>query len=470
MLRLSSCYRRMFLYIHVVRTPSTLRHAPLSTGARLAPARTQRSWEYLSEIDAEDPHGYSAGRYCPIEIGQNYKDGRYKVIYKLGWGGYATVWLARDTRNCTNVALKFGHVDVTSNELRIMRHLQKSHLAHPGRNHVVRLLDSFDVSSRHTCLVFEPMGVSVPARIERQTGGRLPARIARSVTLQLALGLDYLWQCGVAHGDLHIGNILFSAPEVAIWSEYRLKSYLGVPQTGAVKRLDGAPVLDSSMPRHLVWPRELPGSSTEIKIIDLGGAFFHDSPPDIVHTPYHVRAPEALFGQPLNHGVDMWSIGCLLFEIITGRALISPILADRLSSIEEIRSCIGTAPKEWVDSLSDEDKEIMRRNSVDPLELDRYFRLAYEQDDDAILGCGGEDDFQVEDYEKAPRELTHEQLDSISATLHKILVYDAHSRGTPAELLRSPWFENNDAEDVSIAQCKGDGQAQGESRDEMSAC
>ena len=48
------------------------------------------------EVDAEPLEMYRKGGYHPTHLGDTFKDGRYKVIHKLGWGGYATIWLARD--------------------------------------------------------------------------------------------------------------------------------------------------------------------------------------------------------------------------------------------------------------------------------------------------------------------------------------------------------------------------------------
>ena len=39
---------------------------------------------------------YRAGGYHPVTLGDTFKDGRYKVHHKLGWGGSSTVWLAYD--------------------------------------------------------------------------------------------------------------------------------------------------------------------------------------------------------------------------------------------------------------------------------------------------------------------------------------------------------------------------------------
>ena len=62
--------------------------------------------QYECRITAEPLHRYRYGGYHPLELGDALKDGRYKILHKLGWGGYSTVWAARDLRSYFPLSIK----------------------------------------------------------------------------------------------------------------------------------------------------------------------------------------------------------------------------------------------------------------------------------------------------------------------------------------------------------------------------
>jgi serine/threonine-protein kinase SRPK3 len=51
------------------------------------------------KINEESLARYCPGGYHPVQIGDSFKDGAYKVVNKLGYGQYSTVWLVQDTRS-----------------------------------------------------------------------------------------------------------------------------------------------------------------------------------------------------------------------------------------------------------------------------------------------------------------------------------------------------------------------------------
>lgn len=52
----------------------------------------------INSEEEEDPEDYKEGGYHPVRVGELYKDGQYRVIRKLGWGHFSTVWLVQDQR------------------------------------------------------------------------------------------------------------------------------------------------------------------------------------------------------------------------------------------------------------------------------------------------------------------------------------------------------------------------------------
>ena len=128
------------------------------------------------------------------------------------------------------------------------------------------------------------------------------------------------------------------------------------------------------------------------------------------------------------------------FETVTGRSFISSTFADRFSTIEEIQSHIGPPPADWIAKLDDTARKRIDEMSLRTIDLDRYLRLAYDQDDAALIE-EDEDDYPTEEYEKAKREFADAELDALSVTISGLLTYDPTLRNTPDALLRSPWFK-----------------------------
>ena len=48
------------------------------------------------DVDAEPLEQYRKGGYYLTHLGDRFKGGRYRILHKLGWGAYTTVWLAKD--------------------------------------------------------------------------------------------------------------------------------------------------------------------------------------------------------------------------------------------------------------------------------------------------------------------------------------------------------------------------------------
>ncbi|BFZ61341.1 serine/threonine protein kinase, CMGC [Saitoella coloradoensis] len=188
-----------------------------------------RAPEYSSDEDEgvsgdeEDLEDYKKGGYHPVQIGETYRNGRYTVVRKLGWGHFSTVWLCHDKTYDRHVALKVvrsaeHYTETAIDEIKLLNRIVESNPSHPGRAHVVSLLDNFEhrgPNGTHICMVFEVLGENLLGLIKRYNHRGVPTHLVKQITKQVLLGLDYLHrECGVIHTDLKPENVLIAIEDV----------------------------------------------------------------------------------------------------------------------------------------------------------------------------------------------------------------------------------------------------------------
>ncbi|KAG6827312.1 hypothetical protein H0H92_012360 [Tricholoma furcatifolium] len=225
---------------------------------------------------AADPEGYYT-----IILGEQL-DGRYQVYSSVGKGMFANVVRARVISGEPNeigkeVAIKIVRCQESMyraglKEVQILNKLRQSDPE--DKKHIVRLERTFEHRG-HLCLVFEAMSMNlrdVVKRFGKDVG--LNIRAVRAYAHQLFLALSLLRKANIMHADIKPDNILVNEQK------------------------------------------------TLIKLCDLGSAS-DASENDI--TPYLVsrfyRAPEIILGVPYDPALDIWSIGCTLYELYTGKIL-----------------------------------------------------------------------------------------------------------------------------------------------------
>ncbi|KAI0336204.1 Pkinase-domain-containing protein [Cubamyces sp. BRFM 1775] len=173
--------------------------------------------------DEESPADYNAGGYLQVKINDTFKDGRYLVLRKLGWGHFSTVWLVKDNHNNRHSALKVvksagRYAETARDEIKLLRQVMEANPSHIGRNHIVSFLDHFEHNGpddNHICLVFEPLGENLLALIERHKKTGVAVDLVRVIAKQMLLGLQYLHdECDLVHTDIKPENILISIPDV----------------------------------------------------------------------------------------------------------------------------------------------------------------------------------------------------------------------------------------------------------------
>ncbi|KAK1994723.1 kinase domain-containing protein, partial [Colletotrichum falcatum] len=296
-----------------------------------------RSIEY-NWIDGVERLGkYEPGGYHPIMV-DDLLHGRYRIVDKLGFGGYSTIWLARDDRLKLYVAIK---VQVSSPSLsrpepRILRDLSRSRptsyaasVAVDASDAIPRILDEFDVqglNGTHTCYTMAP----AQGNLKEASFSRLfPIDIARALAAKLTMAVAFIHHRGFVHGDIHLRNVLVKLPstfdELSI-GQFREK--FGQPETVLINRIDGGP-LPPNIPPRAVIPLYLGKKAQEFTLADARGLVLNDFGEAFApameqrlgkgcNTPIAKRAPEALFepDMPLSYPSDIWSLGTAIWEIL----------------------------------------------------------------------------------------------------------------------------------------------------------
>ncbi|OHE98451.1 serine/threonine-protein kinase SRPK3 [Colletotrichum orchidophilum] len=459
--------------------------SPPSTPDSKDPSSEESFRFHQTGTPCEWAESYHPGGFHPAHFGDVFCN-RYEVIRKLGNGSFGTVWLAFDSSCERYVALK---IEVAKrkepNEVKMQRLLAEKAPENQWSEFVVGLLDSFyhqGPNGNHLCLVLEPMGPSLSAVLnapaEIYDPRNPPVRRFAKDNIKRILGhvlsgLLFLHDNGVVHGDLQCGNILFALEDLARFDRQVLRQAEDTSNIDILRRIDGK--LDKWAPKYLAVAEPmsdyaLSGQGELTKLSDLGGAFCIDDPPLSVVTPVSLRAPEAILNEALGTGIDMWSFGCLVYELFTGTALfqLPPFgLSDNRIKDEhliQLTDIIGPLPEtlsaKWP-NLTKYYGSNGERLDARPMDFEEEFSNdgnshhtlsdaePNEFDDDM-------DAFESEVSERGPpqvyesleelirahkaNDMDDEEEKQIVSLLRSVFQYDPSHRPFAAALLEDPWL------------------------------
>ncbi|XP_063986869.1 dual specificity protein kinase CLK2 isoform X3 [Diachasmimorpha longicaudata] len=244
---------------------------------------------------------------------------RYKVLSTLGEGTFGKVVKVKDMQMDHIMALKIiKNVEKYREAAKLeINALEKIATKDPDCQHLcVKMLDWFNHHG-HMCIAFEMLGLSVFDFLRDNSYQPYPLDHVRHMGYQLCYAVKFLHDNKLTHTDLKPENILFVDSDFDI--TYNAKKRL------LFKRRDVRRV-----------------KRTDIRLIDFGSATFdHEHHSTIVSTR-HYRAPEVILELGWSQPCDVWSIGCILFELYLGITLFQT--HDNREHLAMMERILGTIP------------------------------------------------------------------------------------------------------------------------------
>lgn len=282
----------------------------------------------------------------------------YKIHSKIGAGGMGEVYLATDTRLDRKVALKILPDEVTSDPRRVRRFLQEakaaSSLNHP---HIITIHEIGEANSTHFIATEFINGMTLRESMKRD---QIPVPTAVEIAIQVALALVAAHQVNIVHRDIKPENIM-------------------VREDGFVK------VLDFGLAK--LHHRD---------VANLEGSTLINTAAGVVLGTLSYMSPEQARGLEVDARTDTWSLGVIVYEMLTGRQPFEgTTMSDVLASV-----------------LDHEPPPLARYSPAVPASLERITRKALSKNPNERYQTAR--DFLI-DLRTVKRELEHEKF--ISETL-----------------------------------------------------
>ncbi|KAF2755574.1 kinase-like protein [Pseudovirgaria hyperparasitica] len=414
-----------------------------------------RLWLTLNSHGLERIYDYNDGGHCPSELGSTLCQGRYRIIHKLGHGGFGIVWLCRDLHHESPhyVAIKVLVAALSREycgELEAVQLLKILPEVERGKKHLCVSMDSFQQESpngTHHCFVYPFIG---PRAVDALACLGNSSAAMRKASLDTIEAVACLHKHGICHGDLTAKNILVDLRDLGDLPEADLLEKLGQPEINPVKT--SSTETPASAPQYLVYPVDFSKVdprfiSDRIRLIDFGEAFEIKSPPDSIGLPVVYQPPELVLDGHVGVGCDLWALGNCLYELRTGQKLIDVFDAnDTDDYLFYMVMLLGKLPEPWWSSTWKARKEHYT-DEVDADANNRPFQAgdpAHHRIGDTSIKSQLENALfwnpESRSLDFSKRETPPEELEAFIDLLEKLLRYKPEDRLSAEEALQHPWF------------------------------
>ncbi|HEY5375090.1 MAG TPA: protein kinase [Polyangiaceae bacterium] len=256
--------------------------------------------------------------------------GRYRLDERLGAGGMGSIWRAQHLVLAAPVAVKLIDREAVPDEETLGRFMREAQSAATLRSpHVVQILD-YGVDDKLPFIVMELLdGENLAQRLRRL--GRLPSGDTARIITHIGRAVGRAHEAGIVHRDLKPENVFLIRNEDE----------------------EIAKVLDFGV--------------AKVQTAALGGEQgTRTRTGSILGTPYYMSPEQAQGNKTVDHRSDLWSLGVIAFECLTGRR---PFYSDGLGDLV-LQICIRDIP-------------IPSETGSVPIGFDAWFARAVARDPDA---------------------------------------------------------------------------------------
>ncbi|XP_041674490.1 putative dual specificity tyrosine-phosphorylation-regulated kinase 3 homolog isoform X2 [Drosophila eugracilis] len=315
---------------------------------------------------------------------------RYEMLKIIGKGSFGQVIKAYDHKTHEHVALK-----IVRNEKRFHRQAQEEirilhHLRRHDKYNTMNIIHMFDYFTfrNHTCITFELLSINLYELIKKNGFKGFSLQLVRKFAHSLLQCLDALYKNDIIHCDMKPENVLLK-------------------QQGR----------------------------SGIKVIDFGSSCFENQRIYTYIQSRFYRAPEVILGAKYGRAIDMWSLGCILAELLSGHALFpGENESDQLACIIEV---LGMPNKNILANSK------RSKSFFNPKGYPRYCTVRTMSDGMVVL-IGGQSRRGKPRGPPCSKSLS-KALDGCKDPLflnfiRGCLEWDADKRLTPSEALKHPWL------------------------------
>eukprot|EP00388_Colpodella_angusta_P025676 GDKK01003382.1.p1 GENE.GDKK01003382.1~~GDKK01003382.1.p1 ORF type:complete len:432 (+),score=58.54 GDKK01003382.1:95-1390(+) len=280
------------------------------------PAKKKKITYILPNQNMEQGHFY-------VVLGEDIdvSTGRFKILSLLGEGTFGKVVEAWDRKRKEYCAVKIvrnvpKYTKDAMVEIQFMDRVSKADPADIFP--LMKIQRHFQNETGHMCIVMHKYGPCLLDWIQKN--GPFNHRALAEIVFQSACALDFFHsEMRLIHTDLKPENILMES---------------------------STPAVDP------VTALNVPTLPCKVRLCDLGGCCDERHNKNAIVSTRHYRSPEVILGLGWMFSTDMWSMGCIIFELATGKLLYDT--HDNLEHLHLLEKTLGRLPSDWSSKTSGE--------------------------------------------------------------------------------------------------------------------